>query len=567
MATPSPDMRRHLFHLLGAFLRSARGSVVAGLCLIALARLAVAADATRQAAAKPADESDRFFAREDLPVIEVEIPPAGVEILRAYEFRRDGNRETRTNVAATIREDGRVWTNVAVHLKGSLGSFRDLDDRPALTLGFDKWVDGQEFHGLKKVSLNNSVQDWSYASELVCREVFRRAGLPSPRGNHARVVLNGRDLGLYLVLEGWNKQFLRRHFPDPRGTLWDCGTARDIDKDLDTQGDDEADRSRLDALVEACAETNLNRRLARMGELLDLERFFTLIATEVMLMHWDGYAMNRNNYRVFHDRSIDRLVFLPQGMDQMFGQFRNWRPTSSIKPMMKGLVARAVMQVPAGRRQYVQTMERMLNQVYNVSAMTSRVDAITAKLQQVLAQDLGTRARQMAAANSLKDRIARRAASVREQLAVESTPLQFGPKNEVPLTEWKSSYESGSPSFGRQATPEATLEITAPERLSHGSWRAEVFLDEGEYQLVGRLKLVGAAFSPGLGATNQGASIRISGDRNARMIREATDWKTVAYDFKVVGQEDLVLVCEFRALKGTAAFDADSLKLIRKPGK
>jgi len=40
---------------------------------------------------------------------------------------------------------------------------------------------------------------------------------------------------------------------------------------------------------------------------------------EIMLAHWDGYAQNRNNYRVFHDFDSGRLVFLPHGLDQMFG--------------------------------------------------------------------------------------------------------------------------------------------------------------------------------------------------------------------------------------------------------
>ncbi len=531
---------------------------------LTLAAVFAPVDATRAAEKLSRDESDRFFAREDVPSIQVEIPAAGMEILRGYEFRRDGNRETRTNVAATIREGGRVWTNVAVHLKGSLGSFRDVDDRPGLTVNFDKWVDGQEFHGLRKISLNNSVQDGSYASEIVSREVFRKAGLPAPRALPARVSLNGRDLGLYLVLEGWNRQFLRRHFSDPHGALWDCGTARDIDKDLDTLGDDVVDRRKLDLLAEACAETNLNVRLERMGVVVDLDRFFKMMATEVMLMHWDGYALNRNNYRVFHDRSIDRLVFLPQGMDQMFGQFRNWRPTSSIKPMMKGLVARAIMQVPAGRRRYLQAMEQMLNTAYDVPAMIRQIDTITERLQLALASDLVPRARQMAMAGGLKERIVQRAASVQAQLKTETTPVAFGPDGTFALTEWRSSYESGSPSFRRRATPEETLEVTAPDRIAHGSWRAEVFLDEGAYQFVGRLKLVDAGFSAAQSATNQGVTLRLSGDRNATLIRDAPDWRTVTYDFRVTGQEDLVLVCEFYALKGTAMFDATSLKLIRK---
>jgi spore coat protein CotH len=508
------------------------------------------------------DPSDAFFQREDVPVVRLEISPAGIETLRAYEFRKGSNPEARTNVAAIIREGERTYTNVAVHLKGSLGSFRDIDDHPALTLTFDKWADGQLFHGLKKISLNNSVQDPSYASEIVSRKLFRSAGLPCPRATHARVELNGRDLGLYVVLEGWNKQFLKRHFSDTRGNLWDSGSAGDITENLDVgSGEQPEDRTLLDRLVAAARETNLVQRLDKMGSVLDVEQFLTVMAMEVMTVHWDGYAMNKNNYRVFHDRTTDRLVFLPQGMDQMFGQYRH-SPTSPIAPMMRGLVARSVMQVPDGRSRYLARMEQLLKSVYDVPALTNHVDAITKKVQEALGTDLNARARQMFSAAALKDRIIRRKASVEEQLVEAATPLRFGPSGEIYLTNWSNSRESGSPSFRQRTQPMRTLEIIAQGSRTYASWRTKVYLDAGEYQLLGRLKLEGAEYGPEL--TNAGATLRVSGDRDARMIREAPDWTPFTCDLTVAGKEDLVLVCEFRASKGTALFDASSLKLVKK---
>src|SRR4029453_1657486 len=106
------------------------------------------------------------------------------------------NRET---VRATVREGGRVYTNVALHLKGAAGSFRPVDQNPAMTLNFDKSVAAQQFHGLDKVSLNNSIQDPTLISEQFCREIFLRAGVPVPRTTHAVVELNGPDVALYVL--------------------------------------------------------------------------------------------------------------------------------------------------------------------------------------------------------------------------------------------------------------------------------------------------------------------------------------------------------------------------------
>jgi hypothetical protein len=141
---------------------------------------------------------------------------------------------------------------VALHLKGAAGSFRPLDWNPAMTLNFDKFSAGQRFHGLKKISLNNSVQDPSFLTEKICRELFEAAGVPVPRAAHAQVGLNGRDLGLYVLVEGFNKQFLKRYFKNTSGNLYDGGFVKEITDDLAiNSGDNPKDRSRLDALAEA----------------------------------------------------------------------------------------------------------------------------------------------------------------------------------------------------------------------------------------------------------------------------------------------------------------------------
>ena len=91
--------------------------------------------------------------------------PAAIRSLR---------REPRKYVPATIREGDTIYTNVELHLRGSIGSFRPVDDKPGLTIKIEKGA--QRFHGLKKFHLNNSVQDPTYLSEWLCTDLFRRAG-------------------------------------------------------------------------------------------------------------------------------------------------------------------------------------------------------------------------------------------------------------------------------------------------------------------------------------------------------------------------------------------------------
>ena len=165
--------------------------------LIALG-LALAVLPPRVPAAPPAhkpDETDAFFNGGEIPTLRIQIPPEGLNQLR---------QEARQYVKATVIDGTMVYTNVGIHLKGAAGSFRPIDaDNPALTLNFDKFQEGQRFHGLDKLHLNNSVQDPSYMTELLCGELFNAAGVPAARATHAVVELNGRRIALYVLKEGF----------------------------------------------------------------------------------------------------------------------------------------------------------------------------------------------------------------------------------------------------------------------------------------------------------------------------------------------------------------------------
>src|SRR5438034_9878900 len=100
---------------------------------------------------------------------------------------------------------------------------------------------------------------------------------------------------------------------------------------------------------------------------------------EMMLWHWDGYAMNRNNFRIYHDRDSDRMVFLPQGVDQILSH-----PTGPIFRPMAGLVAQAILEVPAGRRQYHERVGQLLTNVFKIENNTNRLHEVGEKIKAAL---------------------------------------------------------------------------------------------------------------------------------------------------------------------------------------
>ena len=189
----------------------AREWLAVGLVLLLLVPSASLAVEFRPAQTLPGAD---LFTNGAVRQLRIEMAPSGVESLR---------RDPRQFVRATVKEEGTVYDDVAIHLKGSVGSFREVDDKPDLTLDFNRFNTGRKFHGLRRIHLNNSVEDPSYCNELLGGELFRAAGIPAPRVAHAVVTLNGRRLGLYVLKEGFTEDFLGCYFKQVGGNLYEPG--------------------------------------------------------------------------------------------------------------------------------------------------------------------------------------------------------------------------------------------------------------------------------------------------------------------------------------------------------
>src|SRR5262249_9352794 len=150
--------------------------------------------------------------------------------------------------------------------------------------------------------LNNSVQDRTYLSEWICDDMFRSAGVPSLRVTHALVELNGRKIGLYLLKESFNEDFLAQYFKNTKGNLYGQSGGADINQRLyQMRGNREENRSDLKALASAAQEPDPVQCWQRLQEVLDVDRFLSFMAMEVMLCHRDGYTYGTHNFRIYHD--------------------------------------------------------------------------------------------------------------------------------------------------------------------------------------------------------------------------------------------------------------------------
>jgi spore coat protein H len=486
--------------------------------------------------------------------IDIQISDADIEALK---------KDNRKYVRATVVEEEKAYTEVGLHLKGAAGSFRQVEEKPSFTLSFNQFNSDQRFHGLRKIHLNNSVQDGSYLNEIIAGELFRAANVPATRAVHALVDLNGKHLGLYVLKEGFTKDFLALYFKKANGNLYDMDPGREITEKLKKDmGDGPDDWSDLKALAAAAQEPDLVKRWEGLQKVLDVERFVSFLAMEVMTCHWDGYALGRNNFRIYYDRDSSKMLFFPHGTDQMFQN-----PTAPIRPQMPGLLAQNVLRIPRGRHLYRERFAMLFTNVLDLRVLSNRVDAIVAVVAPSLQNYDKALANEFRSQSvGLKDRITQRAKDIAKQLAQnEPKPLPF--TNDIARAfEWRIENQPNIAKLGRTTDSEGrtVLHIFASTN-SAGSWRSKILLEGGRYRFEGRAR------GSGIVALKEdkkgdGAGLRIHGSQFARTNSVVGDaaWTKLAYEFDAASPDDEVeLVCELRAQKGEVWFDADSLQLVR----
>ena len=350
---------------------------------------------------KDADPSDAYFALDRVLDINIEIAPQDWDTLRHQtrtfedlmaEIERYNLSQPFADIytwfSATVTIDGETHTEVGVRKKGFLGS--QSDTKPSLKLRFDKYVDDQTLGGvIERMTLNNSVQDVSMVNTCLAYQIFAAAGLPSSRCNFATVTVNGKDLGLYVHVEEIKEPFLARHFDSAEGNLYE-GTISDFTSTHrgtfeKKTNEDENDWSDIDDVMAALQDPS-DAGLKALAEAVDLDRFLSFWATEVLVGHWDGYTGDRNNYH-FYREPDGKFVFIPWGVDDVFhlkddpNAFDN---ISNPPPSVLALSAipNRLYNNPDWRVKYAVRLKELLNTVWSEEELLASVDEMAAIVQE-----------------------------------------------------------------------------------------------------------------------------------------------------------------------------------------
>ena len=247
------------------------------------------------------------------------------------------NAEKEEYVSCAVEIDGEKFHNVGLRAKGnnSLRLTEEYDlSRYSLKLEFDQFLDGGNYYGLDKFSLDASFQDNSYLKTYIAYDMMAFMEVFTPLCSYTWVTVNGEDWGLFLAIEEPEEAFAHRNFGRDYGKLYKPDyrslNAENADVALKYIDDNpesypgifenakfkvsEADQKRV---IEALEILSSGENLEAAINVDEVLRYFTV---QVFVMNWDSYLGHTgHNYFLYEENGV--LSILPWDYNLAFGTY------------------------------------------------------------------------------------------------------------------------------------------------------------------------------------------------------------------------------------------------------
>ena len=316
---------------------------------------------------------------------------SSISIELSADEERDLERSGTSWTGATLVHEGSEYF-VAMRLKGS-STYTSLNSKPSIKIDVNRYVPSQKFLGHASFNLHNQILDPSWMSETMSTTSYRDALLPAGRTAYTRLSINGEDYGLYTIAEPPNREFLRSWFGSDQGNLYE-NSYQDCEVTnpgcFDVEQDDLNDTSGLYDLADV-ARLEGDAWRDGMQVLFDWDQFIGAMAMEAMIAHWDGYAYDLSNYRLFLSADTGLMTFIPGSLDLDYG-YRPWsypncgQYATNPSDYDDGVLALRCEEDPTCHQEIVDRMEVLLDQ-WEAGDPVGRLDALQALIADDVASD------------------------------------------------------------------------------------------------------------------------------------------------------------------------------------
>ncbi len=132
---------------------------------------------------------------------------------------RDSTQETNYRLAEVI-VDKVFYDSTGIRLKGQSSFDYSTTPKKSIKIDFDEIDRGVKHQGERKLNLLNVFKDPSFIREKLYFDVMDVMACPIPKSSYAKVYINGKYWGLYMVVQQIDKHYLDDRFDNNEGNLY-----------------------------------------------------------------------------------------------------------------------------------------------------------------------------------------------------------------------------------------------------------------------------------------------------------------------------------------------------------
>ncbi|MBV1923868.1 MAG: CotH kinase family protein, partial [Flavobacteriaceae bacterium] len=287
--------------------------------------------------------------------------------------------------SVTIEIDGNLLEDIGVRQKGFSSHFFCPTNKKPIKLNFGKFVEDQEYDGVKKLNLANGIGDPAILKDKIVYDMYRMHGIPGPRVAHAKVYINDVYWGIYGMIEQIDKRYLKRNFADNDGNLW----KNKGESNLQWQGtnpnnysfelqtnETENDWTKFIEFIDFINNSSDADFQSQIDDIFDLDEYIRILAIDILTNNWDSYIEHGRNWYLYHEPKTDKIHWLPWDYNFAFDRAPNGSGDFYvILNNPQKVLIRRIMQIPEFKDRYLNYMCEILDVNFIEDRLNPLLDA------------------------------------------------------------------------------------------------------------------------------------------------------------------------------------------------
>lgn len=296
---------------------------------------------TSSAKKKKNDYGKSFFEKDSVHTVKISFVECNYwDSLTIYKKMQD-SLEKSYYMQAAVAIDGKTLYSCGVRFKGESSYQFYPGKKKPFRIKFDRYIKGQDFQGLKEINLNNNFKDPTMIREKIYLDLMKKNKLPAPRATYAKVYINDKYLGLYLLTENIDDVFLKSRFDDDRGNLFQGEPMADLvyygndpskyyQRYILRNNRTKNDWTDLVKLIKVINDTTSTEAdyVSKLETAFDIDKCMKAWAINNLLGNIDAYNMfYPHNYFIYHDSLTNKWNWI--SLDGNYS-FAAWNPIMNL---------------------------------------------------------------------------------------------------------------------------------------------------------------------------------------------------------------------------------------------